>query len=211
MGNTITDGSAVTSADLTSTANVKTYMGISGTDDDTLIGQLVSRASNAIENFCNRIFASTAYTEYHDGDGCARIILDHRPIISVTTIHDDLDRTFAASSLIAASDYITRDDEGIVEWLSGNATFPSTAAYFYDGQLNVKVVYTAGYATIPDAVEQACIMMVAAMYNRGKQGADGIDSDAHAGAYTVTYARSLLVAPTTQIRELLLPYREIVL
>jgi len=139
-------GTPVTApTDLTSTANVKVYLGISGSDDDTLIGQLIGRATDAIQAFCHRTFGSTTYTEYHDGRGESKIVLEHRPIISVASVYDDLDRQFGPETLIDSDDYVIREDEGIIEWLASNSTFPSTAAYFYDGQLNVKVTYTAGY------------------------------------------------------------------
>jgi len=193
------------SGDLTNAANVKEYLGLSGSDDDTFIGNLIERASEAIENYCRRKFTSTQYTEYHDGRGEPRLVLNHRPIISVTSVHDDLDRAFGSGALIDSGDYITRDDEGIIEYLGSASTFPSTAACFYDGQLNVKIVYTAGYATIPADVGQACIMLCALLYNRGKQQADGIKSESHGGTYSVTYAG---MAMTGEIKDLLAAFRE---
>ncbi len=194
------------SGDLTNAANVKEYLGLSGSDDDTFIGNLIDRASEGIENYCRRKFTSTQHTEYYDGRGEPRLVLNQRPIISVTSVHDDLDRAFGGGALIDSSDYITRDDEGVIEYLSSASTFPGTGACFYDGQLNVKVVYTAGYATIPTDVEQACIMLCALLYTRGKQQADGITSESHGGAYSVTYAG---MAMTGEIKELLAPYREV--
>jgi hypothetical protein len=46
----------------TSTASVKTYLGISGAGDDTLIGTLVTRAQAAIDRYCNRVFEAAADT-----------------------------------------------------------------------------------------------------------------------------------------------------
>ena len=205
MGNTFTDGSVVTTGDLTTVAHVKNYLDISGSDDDTVLGQLVDRATKAIESYCKRTFSSASYTEYHDGKGASALILKHRPVTAVTSVHDDADRVFGADSLIASTDYIVREAEGIIEWLTSSSTFPSTAAYFYDYQLNVKVIYTAGYSTIPDDLEQACIMLAALLYHRGKQGADGIKQEAQSGAYSVTYVQGLM---TPEIKELLMAYRE---
>lgn len=200
------DGTAVTvPTRLATVANVKEYLDISSSDDDTLFGNLLDRVTDAIQSHCNRTFAQTTHTEYHDGRGASQVVLKHRPIVSVTSVHDDLDRDFAASSLISASDYITRDDEGIIEWLSSNSTFPSTAAYFYDGQLNVKVIYVAGYANIPDDVIQAACMMTALLYHRGKQGADGIASENQAGAYNVVYVKGVM---TPEIKQLLAKFRD---
>jgi len=193
------------STDLTTLANAKEYLGISGSDDDTLLGNLIDRASEAIENYCRRKFAQETLTEYYDGRGSHRLVLNRRPVSSITSIYDDLDRDFTEDTLIDADDYVLYPDEGIVEFKNTASTFPSTAAYFYDGQRNVKVTYVAGYETIPTDVEQACLMLVALLYNRAKQRADGIKQESQAGAYSVAYAGMLM---TPEIKALLEPYRE---
>lgn len=54
----------------TTAADVKTYLGISGSGDDTLLGTLVARAQVAIDRFCNRTFESSANaTRYFDAIG----------------------------------------------------------------------------------------------------------------------------------------------
>ena len=195
------------STDLATAAAVKAYMNISGSGDDALIASLIGYVSEAIEKYCRREFASKTHTEYHDGGGFSKLLLNHRPIISVTSVHDDLDRAFAAASLIDSDDYISRDQEGIIEWLHSSSTFPSTAAYFADGQLNVKVVYVAGYATIPSDLALACMMLVSKLFTRGKQHADGIKSEGD-GVYTVIYADGL-IAGDEFVKSLLSEYREV--
>ncbi len=185
------------SVDLTSKANVKEYLGISGTDDDDFIDNLIDRASEAIESHCRREFNSEERTEYHDGRGSSRLVLKHRPVTAVASIYDDLNRDFGSGTLISSSDYLVREDEGIVEFVSSSS--------FKDGRLNVKVTYTGGYSTIPTDLGQACIMLVALLYHRGKQGADGIKQESQAGAYSVTYVGMLM---TPEITALLASYRE---
>ena len=206
MANTFTDGTTASGGAFCTATQIKAYLNISGSDDDTLFAALAGRATEAVQKYCGRDFTSTTYTEYYDGGGFSKLVLDHRPIVSVASVYDDRDRAWAVSSLIAATDYLTRDNAGIVEWLSSSSAFPSTSAYFADGQLNVKITYTAGYASIPDAVVQASIMLVAVLYHRGQQGADGIKTEGEAGKYTVTYAQGLI---TPEIAALLEPYKEV--
>ncbi len=71
---------------LTTTARFKSYAGITGSDDDTLIGLLVSRATNAIQVHCNRDFVVTTYREFYDGDGQNELNLSNFPIISVSML-----------------------------------------------------------------------------------------------------------------------------
>jgi len=66
-------------------------------------------------------------------------------------------------------------------------------------------VYTAGYTDVPEDVSQAAILLASVLYTRGRQGADGIASESHGDAYSVTYAVDLI---TPEIGTLLAPYRE---
>lgn len=184
-------------ANLTTLTKAKNYLGISGTDEDTLLNELISGASKAIENFCNRIFGEAPYTEYHDGRGRPSVVLKQLPVVSVTSVHDDIDRDFEAGDLVDADNYIVDMVAGIII-LKNDATFA-------DGVLNVKVVYTAGYSTIPEAADLGCQIWVAAFYNRLKDGADGFTSENIGGI-----AQAFLNIPMPEnVKALILPYREI--
>jgi hypothetical protein len=71
---------------LTTTERFKLYMGITSSDDDTLIGQLITRSTDAIHVFCNRIFPDTTYREFYDGDGQSELVLHQFPVIAVTML-----------------------------------------------------------------------------------------------------------------------------
>lgn len=71
---------------LTTVERFKLYMGITGSDDDTLIGQLITRSTDAIHVFCNRVFPDTTYREFYDGDGQSELVLREFPVISVTML-----------------------------------------------------------------------------------------------------------------------------
>jgi len=187
------------STSLTTLADLKSYLGLSDVTHDTLLTALIARASEAIERYCSREFAQVARTEYYDGRGVPRLVLRQRPVAAspAPVVYDDPAREFGADSAVRAGDIILHADEGIIELALG---------VFSDGSLNVKVTYTAGYATIPTPLAQACILLAAALFHRGQQGADGVASESHAGAYSVTYAGMLI---TPEIRELLDPFREI--
>lgn len=187
------------SMNLTTLADLKSYLGLSEETHDTLLTALIARASEAIERYCSREFAQLARTEYYDGRGVSRLVLRQRPIAAspAPVVHDDPAREFGDASLIAADDIVLHADDGILELASG---------VFSDASLNVKVAYTSGYAAAPAPLAQACILLAASLFNRARQGADGIASEGHAGAYSVTYAAMLI---TPEIRELLDPFREI--
>ena len=155
------------STDLCTRDSVKTYLGLSGSTYDDTIDALIDAASEAIEAMCGRQFNETTYTEYHDGGGNDRLVLKHRPVSSVTGLWDDLDRDFADASKLDSDDYFLDGDAGMAVLL--DATFAC-------GTRNVKVVYVAGYSTVPTDIAQACRMLVASWFHRGREGADGLDS-----------------------------------
>lgn len=125
---------------------VKNYIGINQADSnlDNLIHDLINRVSTAFETYCGRVFRALDYTEYHDG-GCRALFPNQNPINSITSIHVDSDWVWDSSTLIDSSDYRVMDDKFIV----------------YDGMFSygegaIKLVYNAGYTTIPlDIVESA--------------------------------------------------------
>ncbi len=72
---------------LTSLANIKGYLGISGTDDDDLLTRLINSSTFAIEAYCNRKFKSRAYTmERQDGNGQGIFYVKNYPIVSIERI-----------------------------------------------------------------------------------------------------------------------------
>ena len=153
---------------LATLAQLKTYLGVSGADDDALLQALLNRVAPAAERACGRTFAQETVTEYHDGKDDSVLVLVKRPVESVASVHDDLDRAYTDDALVSADDYVLYPDEGLIELDAGE---------FRDGLRNVKVVYTAGYAAIPADVTHACVVWAAAVYNRAKEGGDGLSAE----------------------------------
>lgn len=88
-------------------------------------GQLAAWARWPIADGAGRPNLEQAtYTFYLDGPAFAdfmRLDLPIKPIQSITSIHDDPDREYGASTLVAASDYETDDDAGEI-YLLPNAS-----------------------------------------------------------------------------------------
>jgi len=85
MANTITDGStaAGSTTKLITVADAKTYLGVTGTDDDAILGDMVDAATETIENHCEHKFNSANYTQWLDGSGESRLWLPEWPITAV--------------------------------------------------------------------------------------------------------------------------------
>lgn len=155
----VTSPDGVTTSDLTSLAHLREYLKkeTADTEDDTFLQDIITRMSADIEKKCGRTFIATTHTEYYKGDGKDRLLTRQFPINSVTSIHVDEDRLWASDTALDSDDITISDDVPGLIILNGD--------YFDLSNVeNVKVVYNAGYATIPYDLESACIKLCAIEY-----------------------------------------------
>jgi uncharacterized phiE125 gp8 family phage protein len=155
---------SVDAAAWTTVANCKLQLGISDSTQDAFIESLVNRSYKILETYLGRQIKSQTLTEYYDGpkdNAQDSLLLNVFPIISITSIYDDLDRIWADSSLLDPANYVVYKERGIVKLYRNEG-------FFQQGIQNIKVVYTAGYATIPGDIEDAGIQMVEHMFNRAR-------------------------------------------
>lgn len=182
---------------LTTLARVKAELGITETTDDTMLIDLIDRASSAIAEETGRVFGVETVTETLDGSGSRLLGLSRTPIIEVVTVTEDD---------VEITDYSVEDKRvgalyraagwgrsgGLRMW--GSEAFSS--GYILPGigaSLRYAVTYQAGYVlpveaspylmpgyddaqNLPGAVEQACLETVKAWY---------MDRDADPGVSSV--------------------------
>src|SRR5438105_1144611 len=76
--------------DLTTLANVKSWLGITESTDDVLLTRLISGFSRYIQSWLNRDIASKQYTETRDGVGAGaggyRMMFNNYPVSSVQSL-----------------------------------------------------------------------------------------------------------------------------
>ncbi len=185
------------SMEMTTLARVQGYLGLTGTDEarDALLTRLIAAVSEAVEHYCNREFALLRRVEFYDGEGAASLSLRCRPVQEVFRVCDDPARVYADGSVLPAGSWVLYEKEGLLR-LQG--------LRFAAGLKNVRVEYLAGYASVPAAVEQAAIALVAHFYTRAHNGADAIASES-LGVYSVSYDTGQW---PPQVRSLLSEFRE---
>lgn len=149
---------------LVSLTDAKTFMQISGSSEDTIVGDLVNMASAAINKYCGRVLLSKAFEEYLDGDGSTQLILPKFPVTTLTSVNDDPLRVWGAGTAKSSSDMILDGDSGII-------TLFNNGGEFTKGVRNIKVVYTAGYAvgSMPWDIRTACFLLVSQWYRTAYQ------------------------------------------
>ena len=169
-GSGITAPTTPSGNDLTTTAAFKTAFNITTASHNTMIQNIITEMSEQIQGHpkIDQYFKAANYTEYYNGDGTQFLVLRKIPINSITSIHDDIDRAYGADTLIDSDDYSFDADSGIVEF---------DLDYMTKGVKNVKVIYNAGYATIPSDVKMACEKLVFAEYIERVGGVNIAESD----------------------------------
>lgn len=83
-----------TSGALTTLDNFKAYAGITDSDNDSLITDLISRSTSAIQKFTSRDLLETTYREIRDWDGNSDVLTDQYPILSVTMFSTSREEAF---------------------------------------------------------------------------------------------------------------------
>ena len=129
--------------DLTTLATLKSYV-TQGSNDDVMLQRLLSAASKAIANYINRDIVSLSYTDILDGSGGCVVSLSNTPISAVASVTIN-GNSIPVGSVTTTGYYFT------------SSQIILNGYNFCRGKSNVVISYTAGYATVPNDIEQACI------------------------------------------------------
>jgi len=146
-------------------AFLNTDMGDAG--QQRVLTSYINKASALCNLLTDRKLKSRSLTEYYSGDGTNSILTNEYPITAITAVYDDLDRTYGSDTEIDSDDL---------------AYLPDGLAYkiVYDGGVfqvgikNIKAQYTAGYVTIPEDLEQACLEIIAYYFKNSEENRFGV-------------------------------------
>lgn len=185
---------------LTTLARAKAELGMTDATSDTILTDMITRASSAIARETRRVFGRETVVETLDGSGSRLLGLARTPIVSITEVLED-------SVVVPTADYSVEDAEaGAVYradgWgASGGYRMWGTEAfssgYILPGlsTLRYAVTYVAGYVlpseaspTLPGSVEQACLETVKSWFGE-MEGGDAV-SAVQIGQLRVSYAAS---------------------
>lgn len=179
-------------ANLTTLTAVKDWMGIKGTADDALLTRLIAAASAHIETWTNRSFATQAYAELRDGTGGQKMMFAETPVTAVSSV---------VVNGLPIPPYSAGSGAGYKFDSSRIVLFGYT---FGRGHNNVELNYTAGYASTPPEIEQACIELVSLRYK--ERDRIGHQSKSLAGE-TVTF---MIKDFPESVRTILNNYRKVI-
>ncbi len=198
-------------------ANVKLRLGITITDDDSLLSALMDSADQYVAEFCGRDFGGGTYTEYHDG-GTAVVFLRNYPVQSVSSVSVDPAYGFGAETVRPATAYVVRLDCGVIQSLTGPflplwAGLPifGMPAWLRAPRV-VQVVYSTATVAAPADVREAYALLIGHWYRYVKtQIAAGYQNVYRqtAGGTTVIFAKDQIAGGSlpVDVPLLLAPYR----
>lgn len=171
-------------------ADVKAYIGVSSSSTDAVLTTLVTNASAMVEAFCNRTFAQASYTETRNGNDKAQMCLANTPVTAVASL--SVDGAAVSPAVGATGSGFVFDDMSI---------YLRNTGAFTKGVQNVAISYTAGFATVPPDVAQACIELVAAKFAKRER----IDKQSETLGTQQTISYSMADMPAS-VKTALKPY-----
>ena len=138
-------------ADLTTLPKVKEWLGLApmNTTSDALLGRLITSASDYIQTWLDRTVTAGTYTENRDGNGALRMKFRNYPCTAVSSL--TIDRLPIPMSVNGSPGYM---------FDSNSLVLVGGVYRFTQGMMNVSISYSAGYASVPNEIEQACIELV---------------------------------------------------
>jgi len=152
---------AASRGDLTTLANVKSYMRREFSDPaygtfDAELSRTIKAVSAEVRRATDRALdvPAASKTDRFDGDGGTRWHLTEFPVASVTSVTVDGTAVPEQPSATEAGYYL----DGNVVCLYGYT--------FTKGTGNVAIVYSSGYATVPTDLEDAVIQLVVLKFRR---------------------------------------------
>lgn len=151
---------------------VKTWLKIDGTDEDTLLTSLIASATAECEAYSGLSFITRNRTVRLTSLSAKDVILPYGPVTALTSITyaDDED----APQTIDAADYTLDSASGLAK-VRITESWPTTNLVLN----NVTVTYVAGYAdaaSVPEVIKTGIKQRIAVVYE--KRG--DVDTDSHA-------------------------------
>ncbi len=141
--------------DLITLAEYKAYQGISSTNQDTEIKNLIPIVSQMCKTYCRRTFidyVNDAKTETFS-QACERIYLTEFPTLAVSSFEISLDYGLTYTALTEFTDYAVDNGDGTIIPINSSGYFPDS--YFPKIVNGYRITYTGGYEEVPEDLKVA--------------------------------------------------------
>ena len=121
----------------------KEFLNVTSSDTDDILETIAEASEKEVERYLKFDFESESKIEYYDGSDRSVLVLDSFPVTAITSI-----------SYWDGSDWValTTDDYNDLR-IKNQSSVYLDGYVFTKGTMNYKVVYTAGYTTIPTDIQ----------------------------------------------------------
>lgn len=177
---------------LVSLAEIKDYLGITHTDDDTLLSDQIWEGTRIVERDTSRVFAvSSNVSRTYSTNGQASLTIHDRPMVdatrTVTLNGAALSETSGAESVWFLEDWRAPGVSTTVQLRHfdyGNPNWYKADPLWFDKNLDKRpyslgtpndlvITGVEGHQTLPDDVFSNCRRLIALLYWQAKAGASG--------------------------------------
>ena len=174
-------------------ADVREYLNIGDAQDDEELGHVVNAISALLNTMTGRTLLDTDLTEYYDGEGTAKLFTRSWPINSTTStieVYEDADHEFGDDSKLSSTQMFIDSEVGCIYRVND---------VWEAGQGNIKVVYNAGYQTVPYDLRGAALEMMQIAWRHKKDGTAAFASLSRGDA-SMSFLNELSVLSRTIIK-----------
>lgn len=183
---------------LTTTDAFKEHLDIpaSNTSEDDRLDSILAGVEDAFNTYANRehvagrhFLESVEATEYYDGTGRELLYLKRCPVTAIDSLYVDQEGYYGhrAGGFAAATEWTIGDDfapESLAATEHNKSCLRAIGGDYFSGDVyvwpegigNIKVVYTAGYSTVPQGVVFG-IHTLAALARKGATKGGAVDSE----------------------------------
>lgn len=155
------------------------YINQENLPEGDLLRLLINDASENLEDFLElEIISRGLITEQLDVRrlDVATVWTLQRPILSVNELNSDTVRSFGATTVIPAADYVVDNERGKITYLGEGGSLPT---YFAAGLQSVQIEYWSGYKTradVPRVIASSVLETVAIYYYHLSRKQFGVNS-----------------------------------
>ncbi len=181
------------SMDLVTLADTKAYLGISGTSEDVPLALQISTASQSIQGWLQRPLVEESVRE-RVFCVSSTLVLQRWPVGTITLLKEN-------DVTLTTDNYLVDVRSGIV-YRREVGTFRNL---LWEGEIVVE--YSAGYATIPSLVKEACYTAIK-FYRDAVGRESGVKMERLEGESSVTYFSPTGEGLPAEVTDRLQPYRQ---
>jgi hypothetical protein len=190
--------------DLTTLNNALTWLGCSSDDAYGTLQRVITAVSTVMQNLIGRDIRSMQHTEVFDGRGRTRIMMPDWPITAVASVTIGELLTCDVPARSSASPGYTFSDKFV---------YVDQPYLFEKGRRNIRIVYTAGFDTVPLDIEQGCLTWVKAIMDGANYSAALKTVSAGQSkldfSFALTKLNNLTVMAPPAVVSMLAPYQRV--